>query len=56
MYEFCKNLSKSVECALIYQRATKRKEEKNINVSQKSQILWYFFRQKMVYLYENIIV
>ena len=41
-------LSTSVECALIYQRATKRKEEKNINVSQKSQILWYFFRQNGV--------
>ena len=39
-------LSTSVECALIYQRATKRKEEKNINVSQKKSNIMVLFSSK----------
>ena len=44
--DFCQKLSTSVGCALIYQRATKRKEEKNINVSQKKSNIMVLFSSK----------
>jgi len=51
---FCQTLSMSVGCALIYQRATKRRKKYKC-VSKKVKYYGTFF-VKMVYLYENIIV